>query len=516
MIVAATTAFALIGSAAIFATSSVGASADVTASAKQAVESPVVVKKPAKKARSAKAKAKETKVAAPSQASVVHALGHKVQALEAQVAGLQKQTEEAKSGTAWSKLYAYGPSLVTTPIVGKQRADGRDLIINSNFVNEDLWLLKLNRKVDRNYEKNNLKPFERPVVMVGGTVQGVVYNASRTNNDSANSIDVPVAALKVFVRANQWVNGLMLLEYDRTLRNLPIYAIPYGSGLGDANGGALRLRRAYITVGNLSKAPFYFSIGQMYVPFGAYYSASPSWRITDPQTVFLGRTEARPLVVGFSKCGAYGSLYAFKGQTYTNNGNSINQWGANLGYAYADQQWKFDVGAGYINNLADSQGMQNNLANYGTVVGFGTHKLQNAVPAANVHAMVTYKPVSLSVEYVGATRSFNALDMTFNNVGAKPQALDVSATYRFDVMGKSSFVGVAYDRTWQALALNLPKQSYVAVVGTSWFKNTEQKIEYRHDSNYDTTDAATMAAYSTSPVGSKQSDMIIGSFRIFF
>ena len=51
-------------------------------------------------------------------------------------------------------------------------------------------------------------------------------------------------------------------------------------------------------------------------------------------------------------------------------------------------------------------------------------------------------------------------------------------------MQKPATFALGYDQSWQAAALNLPKQSYRASLGVSWFKNTVSSIEYRHDINY--------------------------------
>ena len=49
---------------------------------------------------------------------------------------------------------------------------------------------------------------------------------------------------------------------------------------------------------------------------------------------------------------------------------------------------------------------------------------------------------------------------------------------------------LAYDETWQALAANLPKNSVIAHIHTSFFKKYCIGFEYRHDWDYSSEDTA--------------------------
>gem|GEM_PF-1325682 len=438
----------------------------------------------------------------------IHSLETRVRTLTAKVSNLKKQQEEAKNGATWSKLYAYGPAVVTTPIVGQPQYDGGDLLINLPTINEDLALLKFNQKIARHYAKNNIKFSDRPTLMMSGMLEGWLYSYSKFNNPSKSgvnsgnlsnsTIELPTAVLEGVARVSSWVTGVMRFEYlsSRT------------------NGSNLILKRGYITVGNLEKTPIYGSVGKMYVPFGVYNN----YMITNPLTMSLARTEGAPILLGFNtKNGAYGAVYALKGTTYKGSNNSINMWGANLGYGFTSGKQTFDIGANYINSISDSLGMQKN--DYQTTGGFdgfnSNPQLQKQVAATAVHALYTYAPFTVVGEYIVALDRFDKRDLSYNDAGARVRALDVEGIYKFNVVGKPSFVSMGYGRTWEALALNLPQQSYFVSIGTSWFKSTVQSIEYRHDINYGSADVATGAGKPVI-VGAKNRDQIIANFKIYF
>lgn len=496
--------FSLVSSAAVFA-----AQADVNKNAAEGAAVKAEATAPTAKNVVGKKKVKKVK---SNVTAGTKTLAQEVQDLKVQVAELKQQKvnykedkEQAKSGTAFSKLYAYGPALVTSPIIGEPAYDGSDLLINSPSINEDLALLKLNQKVDNYYAQNNIQAFDRPILAFSGMLEAQALSYSRFNNDRKSDIDLSTAAFEVVARANSWVSGLMRFEYDNNS------APDYGSR---TTGSKIKLKRGYITVGNLEKFPLYASVGQMYVPFGQF----DNWRITDPVTQTLARTQARPLVVGFSKNGFDGSVYTFKGDTYTASSSTLKQWGANLAYTYTAPAWKLNVGGGYIANIADSLGMQDNAMSSDKRWFWGFRdgqQLKSRVQAVDLHTTFTYLPIAITAEYVAAIDRFDKSNLTFNSNGAKPSALNIEGVYNFKVLDKPSFVTAGYAQTWESLAFNLPRYSYFVGVGTSLFKSTWQCLEYRHDINYDSKDIAIGQGY-VMPVGKKERDMIIASFKIFF
>ncbi len=87
--------------------------------------------------------------------------------------------------------------------------------------------------------------------------------------------------------------------------------------------------------------------------------------------------------------------------------------------------------------------------------------------------------------------------MMFNGRGARPQAMDAELYYNFHVFNKPTVFSVAYDKSWEALALGVPEQRYIATLMTSIWRSTIEQIEFRHDVNYGMGDTASGASIVT-------------------
>lgn len=427
-------------------------------------------------------KATTKKVAKKVRAVRVKSLKEKLDYLQSQIEDLQRQQELSHSSATSSKLYAYGPAIVTTPIIGEADYSGYDLYINFPSTNEDLGMLRFNKKLNDYYTQNNLQAPNRPVIAVSGEVEGKIEDVSSFNSQNSSDINLSTVALQTVANINPWVTGVAKVDYSNS-------APETGARI---NGSRLKVARAFITIGNLNEFPLYATVGQMKVPFGAYNE----WMITSPVTETLGETKERTILVGFDKAGIYGSVYAYKGDTYSASGRGINSWGANLGYTLTQSRWSLDTGLSYIANIADSLGMlDNGYGSYDQFQGFGKYRndLEKQVPGAAVHTLFKFEPINIAAEYITAVGNFDKQDMRFNGVAAKPQALDLEAIYNFKVCDKPTFVSAGYGRTWEALALNLPKHSFFVSTGMTVLKNTIASIEYRHDINYADSDRAVIA-----------------------
>lgn len=395
--------------------------------------------------------------------------------------------------------YYYAPFVFASPYLSGARSayDASDLITNWPSVNEDLFILKSQVKYTQDLEAAGLPYSDRPLIAISGYVEGRVLGQDDYNSNVRSDVDLSGAEIDVLAQMAPWVSAYMALAYDDVYQD--IY-----------------LSRAFLTVGNLSKEPVYGTIGKMYVPFGNYWSDM----IADPVTKLLAKTKSEAVELGFYKNGVYGSVYTFRGDSYEGNNTEINNGGVNLGYTLKNDKMYLDFGAGYINNMADSQGMQSTGNNLSTFEGFGmngtTENLAHSVAGGDVHGEFTYDikygTLGLIAEYVSALTAFDQKDMTFNGEGAQPAALNVEALYRFNIIQKPSFVAVTYGRTWEALALNLPEYSYVGTFGISLWKSTVEKFEFRHELNYSGDDTASGSGYAVSP--SERRDRNIGMLQM--
>lgn len=349
-----------------------------------------------------------------------------------------------------------------------------DLPVYNDGVNQDLWLLKQRQHPNTAYSLVSKVIPEHPTIQLSGRIEAQAIAAKPYTGNRTSDVDLTGAELNIVPTFNDWVSGFMSLVYDNSATN-PIRV----------SNSRIQLQRAFIIVGDLNKSPFYASAGQMYVPFGQYFSNM----ISAPLTQNLGRVLDRALVLGYNQNGLYSSLYTFRGDSSgSSTSNKLNELGANLGYNYQGECWNSDVGVSYIANIADSQGMQSNGATSPAFTGFGgsfaSEHLDHRVPGISIHGNLSTGPYRFIAEYIGATTDFNSQDLAFNGHGAQPKALNVEGAYQFKMMNLPSTFAIGYGRTQQALALNLPEQRYIATLSTSIWKDTIMSLEYRHEKNY--------------------------------
>lgn len=411
-----------------------------------------------------------------------------------------------KTGISSDMNYSHNPGspVVISSYVGEHTAfDASDLIINYSSYNESLNLLRLKQKV---YRHLNCDANEQtlPFLMLSGKIEGLATYQKPSNDVSNSSINLEDAELDIAPVINDWASGFIGLQYlFVTEPNLPPKVV---------NTSRVHVDKAFVTFGNLDRFPLYLTMGQNNVPFGKY--SSPM--ISSPLTDGIFKTRAQELLLGYAhsdEAGLYASVYAFNGDTNTNRKNNINNLGANVGYVFKNNDWNADIGAGVINNVADSFGMQQTGAGVGSFGGFSNgaviatspmtfatipaEKIQHQVSGADVHASFGVGPFSFISEYVQATKKFDPMDMTYNGQGAEPKALDLEGSYSFHIYDKPAALSAGYGKSWESLALNVPQTRYIGAFTTSLCKDTIEELEFRHDIYYgsgDTASGYTLAA----------------------
>lgn len=395
--------------------------------------------------------------------------------------GTQVKLFKAKPAqTEDSSVFTRGDTVTTSPYIGIRSAfNASDLIVNVSSMNEDLRFLQEQLKLANLLKNQHLPYVDHPVIELSGDVVGQAYWAQSYHGPSRHDINLTNTRFDVFAHASEWAMGYISFNYD----NAGVDELLQGSGFRLGNS-RIFLERAFLTIGNLQYSPVYFSLGQMYVPFGRYATSA----VTTALTTALGQTNTRAALLGVSYEGFYGSAYGFRGDSDVKS-TGINQWGLNAGYRYTCNDISAEAGAGYIANIADATGAQR-TGNFDRdeFSGFGvsrqTEKLRHRVPAYDLHTELGYQSFGFNAEYIAATRHFATGDLDFNGRGARPTALHVEANYRFELGAFPAAVAAAYDRSHDALALNLPKDSYIGTFNISLWKNTIQSLEYRHDENY--------------------------------
>lgn len=408
----------------------------------------------------------------------------------------------------------------TSPYIAQSTAfDASDIWSQQSSMNEDLFLLQYRQQLEKKLNQVNASLSQRPIVEISGAIEGMALQTFNNFNNGGpqGDINLNTAELDINAMVSKWATAFMSIEFDSS---------PPQTGSRVTNS-RLYLSRGFATIGNFDVAPLYFTIGQLYLPFGRYSSNM----VTAPLTLSLARINDRAAILGYYKDGLYAQLYAYPGINANSSDTIFHAGGANLGVRKAfAPQGNINIGAGVISDMTDSQGMGYTGASAPQFPGFanvnnipnvasGNYPFAHVVPGADGHTEISYGSWSLALEFISATTDFSKQDMTFNGHGANPKAGHIELAKIFQLNEQNYTFGVSFGRTWESLALNLPRQSITAYLRTSFWKNTVEALEFRHDNDYSENDVATAAVnygLFTNVGSGKSRDLILAQLGVYF
>jgi hypothetical protein len=409
--------------------------------------------------------------------------------------------------------YIAGTPVVSSPYLGARPAfDGSDYIVNISSINRDIRLMQQRRSMYRAYQSIGYPVPEVPIIALSGKAEpvGVINNPFRGNNSAdltlgSNELDVAAAL-------NQNVEAYISIAYDESPPDV-------GPRI---NNSAFNLNLGFVNIGNLDNSPFYFTAGQLYVPFGRYSSSM----ISAPLTLNLARTKTRPFILGYKSqesTGPFAAVYIYRSDTVL---GKAGVGGVNLGYLYDYHNVTGELGASYISSINDASGMQSTGSNMGTTFGgFGSFTNGNEAvrktEAVDVHGNMAYDRFNLAAEWVGTVQGFRPQDLSYNGRGAKPQAVQTELDMTFRAFNRPSSIGVGYQWSKDALALNLPQHRFVGVFNISIWKDTVESLEYKHDIDYNiyqfANGAAPFGAVNATTFGTGRSgDTLSAQIGVYF
>jgi hypothetical protein len=287
------------------------------------------------------------------------------------------------------------------------------------------------------------------------------------------------ANLFIDARVNSWVTAVMSMVYTSMTpaagSTNGTYAIS-NSLITYQPLSTTAIDTAYATISNFKVSPLYFRVGKEYVPFGQYDPYG--FVVAENPTQLMTQINAPVAQLGFIMAnGLYGSLYTFAGNPKLSDGGTVHRiqnGGIDLGYQFNHSNSKFNVDAGYIANIADSNFLTSYYFNSfleGTMTpGLPVQKM----PAWDVNAEVTVGPFDANGHYVGLTRKlasplfmsgdssrgFRIITNPPRYTGtSSPSLWGLEAGLTFPVMAHQSRVAIGYQGTTH-LATLLPKQRY--------------------------------------------------------
>jgi hypothetical protein len=300
---------------------------------------------------------------------------------------------------------------------------------------------------------SGMKWADRPTI--GGTLEMDATRSSSYADVDASDVVVSTAELTFDAVLNDWVTANVTLLHEE-----------------DA-ASSIVLDSASITIANADRTPLYMTIGNITVPFGSYATNL----LSDPMTQVLGETAETAVLVGVAGKNLSASVYAFNGSSDSGE-NEIDQFGASLGFAGSAGALNVEAGAGWINSLNDSDTVQDALSS------------KSHVPAAEFHASLGFKGLTIIGEYVTALEDFDSTDMTYNGNPARPSAWTTELGYTFNVADKETTIAASYQGSKEALGLSMAEKTILGGLSVNIFENATLAFEWKHDSDYDTTDSA--------------------------
>jgi len=297
-------------------------------------------------------------------------------------------------------------------------------------------------------------------VSLSALIEIEAYSLNGYEDTNENDIELATVELGLKADVTDWVSGGLELLYEE-------------GGEDD-----VELEEAYITLGNTEVMPLSVTAGRIYVPFGVFETNM----IQDPLTLAIGETNDTAVQVNLEANGLVASVFGFSGDvTEAGSDSEINTFGASLAYAMENDSMSIDVGVDYINNISVA----------GDIPDFVPEEIQEYVSGIAAHATFATGPFTLIGEYVAALDEYATGDLDFGDNGAKPQAYNLEAGYTTEIAGKETTFALGYQKSNEAVALELPETRYLTAVSVEIFEYTSLTLEYLHDKDYSESDGGT-------------------------
>ena len=383
--------------------------------------------------------------------------------------------------------YISGMPVVTSPYLGAFPAfDGSDYIVNISSINRDVRLLQQRRTLYESFKRMGYSQPNLPIIAISGKAEPAGSWHQSTFGQTKGDWTLGSSELDVAASVNNSVEAYLALAYDES---------PPSIGGPRVSNSALNLNMGFVNIGDLTKTPFYFTAGQLYVPFGRFSTSM----ISAPLTMRMGRTKARPFIFGYKSpysSGPFAAAYAYKSDTTLGN-SAVG--GLNLGYVFNVGSAAGEIGGSMISSLDDVAGLQVTGSRVGTTFGgFASptngSELVHKVPGAGVHASMGIDRYSLTAEWISSLGRFHPEDLSFNGKGAQLQSGQFEAGITFMMFDRPSSVSAGYQWSKDTLALNLPEHRISGVYNISIWKDTVESLEYRHDIDFGRNQYANGAA----------------------
>lgn len=302
---------------------------------------------------------------------------------------------------------------------------------------------------------NDLTPEK---VTLSGTIE---IEAGFENNDiggeDTSDISLATAELGIGVKPVDWLTGFALFAWED-------------------DDEKIIFDEAHITLGASDEIPYYLQVGKFYMPFGAFETNM----ISDPLTLDFAEVVDTGAQLGIELSGIRGSVYTFNGKTdEAGTDDKIRSFGASVGYALETEGFILAAGADWINNILESDAMNEYVT--------GTGDLKDDVAGVGFNAMIGCGPVTLTGEYLAAT---DDIEFTNDVKHEAPSVWAIEAGYTLDIAGKETTFALAYQASDDAAKV-LPESKILTSVGVGITDALSVALEYSKADDYAASEGGT-------------------------
>ena len=231
---------------------------------------------------------------------------------------------------------------------------------------------------------------------------------------------------------------------------------------------------------SLTKDNMFLNAGRMYVPFGKF----DSHMVSDPLTLEIAETQESAILAGYTINGLSASLYIFNGDADQtgDDGDVIDDFGISLGYTTKFNEIDITAGFDYINNMAETDGIQDSLAG---------PTIQGHTSGVAMHANISVDNLNVIVEYITASNDFNTADISFNGNEAQIRASNIEVAYSTKIDEREVTFAFAHQSSSDVDGSALPDKRNMISASTTIFDDIGLSVEYTDASDYVTADGGT-------------------------
>jgi hypothetical protein len=289
----------------------------------------------------------------------------------------------------------------------------------------------------------------------------------RDSTDDASDLCLTTLALEAEAEVTEWVDVAALFLYEDPT-----------SFEGENDETDVFIEEAVVTIGNTDRYPYYLTAGKMVVPFGALFTHFPDDPLMDvPVTLRLGETIEKAVLVGaVCPLGFSASAYLFNGDVdEAHEESNVESYGFDVQYANEDLNGiDLLIGASYISNIADSDGLEEALEHE------GVHEIEDYVAGFDAYVRAGFSDFFIEAEYMAALDDFDHQEVPANGEGAEPMVFNVEAGYVWD-WGKELEIVLKYAGSDEAEVLDLPEDRYGICLNQELWKGVIGSIAYLND-----------------------------------